>query len=102
MYSNMRRSQIEASNMRRSQVARMQAQLNQMGFASRGSPFQLDDDGSDSDEEDGQEMVLAQQAGDTGKKGRSNFYNEKAGIDELGSNVFTFIDPSQGAKFQKT
>ena len=90
------------SNMRRSQVARMQAQLNQMGFASRGSPFQLDDNGSDDDEEDGQEMVLAQQAGEMVKKGRNSFYNEKAGIDELGPNVFTFIDPSQGAKFQKT
>ena len=33
---------------------------------------------------------------------RPNVYNEKVGIDELGSNVFAYNSPSQRVKFAKT
>ena len=50
-----------SSNSRRSQVARLQAQMSQMAGRQMGNPFQVDsDDGGD--DEDGQEMALAQQA----------------------------------------
>ena len=92
-----------SSNLRRSHVAQMQAQLNQMGFHTKGHPFQMKDDSSSEEEDDNhEEMMLAQAGGDTGKKGKGNIYNEKAGIDELGTNVFTFMSPSQGGKFQRT
>ena len=92
-----------SSNLRRSQVAQMQAHLNQMGFHSKGSPFQLKDDSSSEEEDDNhEEMMLAQAGDDTGKKVKGNVHNEKVGIEELGSNAFTFISPSQGGKFQRT
>ena len=86
---------MSPSNLRRSQIARMEAQLNQMG-----SPFQMDNGGSSSEEEEEEfheEMMLAQ----AGEKGKNNMYNERVGIEALGANVFTFICPSQMSKFQK-
>ena len=82
-------------SLRRSQIAKIQAQLKQMEMSSpfqMGSPFQMDNDSSSEEEDDNQEEMMLAQAGDGTGKGKYNMYNERVGIDELGGNVFTFIN----------
>ena len=82
--------------MRRSEVAReMRLRVDELALASVGG----DDSSVDST---GSAKSIKSNKSNKSKKGSGGYYEERVGIDALGPNVYTYLNRSQDAKFQRT